>query len=60
MHYEKSLRELRLARKLSISETARMLGTPKSTLSLLESGKRKLSLATAIKIGKAYGIDWHT
>lgn len=52
------------ARRKEIKMTLRALseaaGVPKSTLSLIERGKRGASLDNAIKIANALGIEMHT
>ena len=47
----------RLRGNLSQSEVARRLNISKSYLSLIESGKRRLSLDLAEKMAEEYGVN---
>lgn len=46
--------------KISLRSLANTSGVPKSTLSLIERGKRGASLENAIKIANALRIEIHT
>lgn len=50
------LRQLRLDRKLTLSHLARAAGVQRSTLSMIETGKRQPSLALAVSLARALGV----
>lgn len=53
-----ALREIRFTRKWTLHEAAERAGIDPSTLSLIENGRRRaVSMATLIKLAKAYGVD---
>ncbi len=53
-----ALRDIRFTRKWSVSEAAERAGLNKSTLSLIENGKRRaVSMATLTKLATAYNVD---
>ncbi len=52
------LRDIRFTRKWSLSEAAERAGLNKSTLSLIENGKRRaVSMTTLTKLATAYHVD---
>lgn len=55
--FSKSLREIRLKKKMSQGDVAEKLGVHRSYISGLERGKRNPSLLTIKKIAKAIGVE---
>ena len=53
----KKLREIRLKKKLSQGDIARILGVHRSYISGLERGRRNPSLMTVHKVAKALGVS---
>lgn len=54
----KSLRDLRTSKGMTLEEVGSALGgLDPSTVSLMENGKRKLSLERAEQLAKLYGIS---
>lgn len=60
MDEKDSLKELRLERGKRLWEVAEALGISLSYASLLENGKRGLSLMTAVKLAKVYNVTLET
>lgn len=56
INFGKKLREIRLKKKLSQSNVAKILGVHRTYISGLECGKRNPSLLTVQKVAKALGI----
>ena len=56
-NFGKKLREMRLKKKLSQGDVARILGVHRSYISGLERGRRNPSLLTVQKVAKALGIS---
>ena len=50
------IRELRKARKLSQEELAAAVGTPRQTITSIETGKDVASLPLAYRIAKYFGL----
>ena len=57
IQFSKRLKEVRLKKKLSQGDVARILGVHRSYISGLERGRRNPSLLTVQKIAKALGIS---
>ena len=57
LQFGKKLREVRLKKKLSQGDIARILGVHRSYISGLERGRRNPSLLTVQKIAKALGVN---
>ena len=55
--FGKKLRDVRLKKKLSQGDIARILGVHRSYISGLERGRRNPSLVTVQKIAKAIGVS---
>jgi len=51
-----NIREIRLAKKASLTETARLAGITKSTLSKIENGQLSSPISTLLSIAKALGV----
>ena len=56
IQFGKKLREVRLKKRLSQGDVARILGVHRSYISGLERGRRNPSLLTVHKVAKALGI----
>lgn len=57
LQFGKKLREVRLKKKLSQGDIARILGVHRSYISGLERGRRNPSLLTVQKVAKALNIS---
>ena len=57
LQFGKKLREVRLKKKLSQGDVARILGVHRSYISGLERGRRNPSLVTVHKVAKALGVS---
>ena len=57
LQFGKKLRDVRLKKKLSQGDIARILGVHRSYISGLERGRRNPSLLTVHKVAKALGIS---
>ena len=57
LQFGKKLREVRLKKKLSQGDVAKILGVHRSYISGLERGARNPSLITAQKVAKALGVS---
>ena len=57
LQFGKKLRDVRLKKKLSQGDIARILGVHRSYISGLERGRRIPSLLTVHKVAKALGIS---
>ena len=57
LQFGKKLREIRLKKKLSQGDIARILGVHRSYISGLERGRRNPSLLTVQKVAKALGVN---
>ena len=57
IQFGKKLREVRLKKKLSQGDVARILGVHRSYISGLERGRRNPSLLTVHRVAKALGIS---
>ena len=57
LQFGKKLREVRLKKKLSQGDIARILGVHRSYISGLERGRRNPSLMTVHKVAKALGVS---
>ncbi|OHA01428.1 MAG: hypothetical protein A3C12_03005 [Candidatus Sungbacteria bacterium RIFCSPHIGHO2_02_FULL_49_20] len=57
LQFGKKLREVRLKKKLSQGDIARILGLHRSYISGLERGRRNPSLMTVHKVAKALGVS---
>lgn len=57
VQFGKKLRGVRLKKKLSQGEVARILGVHRSYISGLERGRRNPSLLTVHKVAKALGVS---
>ena len=57
LQFGKKLREVRLKKKQSQGDIARILGVHRSYISGLERGRRNPSLMTVHKVAKALGIS---
>jgi len=57
LQFGKKLREIRLKKKLSQGDIARILGVHRSYISGLERGRRNPSLMTVHKVAKALGVS---
>ena len=57
INFAKKLREVRLKKKLSQGDVAKILGVHRSYISGLERGARNPSLITAQKVAKALGVS---
>ena len=57
LQFGKKLRDVRLKKKLSQGDIARILGVHRSYISGLERGRRNPSLVTVHKVAKALGIS---
>ena len=57
LQFGKKLREVRLKKKLSQGDVARILGVHRSYISGLERGRRNPSLLTVHKIAKALNVS---
>ena len=55
--FGKKLREVRIKKKLSQGDIARILGVHRSYISGLERGRRNPSLLTVHKVAKALGVS---
>jgi len=51
-----NIREIRLAKKASLTETAKLAGITKSTLSKIENGQLSSPISTLLSIAKALGV----
>lgn len=60
IQFGKKLREVRLKKKLSQGDIARILGVHRSYISGLEHGRRNPSLLTVQKVAKALGVNAKT
>ena len=56
IQFGKKLREVRIKKKLSQGDVARILGVHRSYISGLERGRRNPSLLTVQKVAKALGV----
>ncbi len=56
-NFGKKLREVRLKKKLSQGDVAKILGVHRTYISGLERGRRNPSLLTVQKVAKALGIS---
>ncbi|KKR48391.1 MAG: Transcriptional regulator, XRE family [Candidatus Levybacteria bacterium GW2011_GWA2_40_16] len=56
IQFGKKLREVRLKKKLSQGDVAKILGVHRSYISGLERGMRNPSLLTVQKVAKALGV----
>lgn len=56
IQFGKKLREVRLKKKLSQGDVAKILGVHRSYISGLERGARNPSLLTVQKVAKALGV----
>jgi len=52
-----TIRKLRLEKGYTQKELADKLGISESAVSLIENGKRKLKLETAIKLAEIFGVS---
>ena len=52
-----TIRELRTQQKLSQAEFARRIGVSQVTVSMIETGRIKVSPKVAAAVMKAYGVD---
>lgn len=57
---ETAIREIRKQRNLTLSEVAKQLDVSKPSISMYETGKRKLPIHIAKELGKIYGVEWST
>ena len=57
IQFGKKLREVRIKKKLSQGDVARILGVHRSYISGLERGRRNPSLVTVQKVAKALGVS---
>ena len=57
IQFGKKLREVRLKKKLSQGDVARILGVHRSYISGLERGRRNPSLVTVHKVAKALDVS---
>ena len=57
LQFGKKLRSVRLKKKLSQGDIARILGVHRSYISGLERGRRNPSLVTVHKVAKALGVS---
>jgi len=57
LKFGKKLREIRLSKKMSQGDVAKVLGVHRSYISGLERGVRNPSLVTIRKIAKALGVS---
>lgn len=57
INFGKKLREVRLKKKLSQGDVARILGIHRTYISGLERGRRNPSLATIQKLAKALNVS---
>ena len=57
LQFGKKLRDVRLKKKLSQGDIARILGVHRSYISGLERGRRNPSLLTVHKVAKALGVS---
>ena len=57
LQFGKKLRDVRLKKKLSQGDVARILGVHRSYISGLERGRRNPSLITVHKVAKALGVS---
>jgi len=57
LQFGKKLREIRLKKKLSQGDIARILGVHRSYISGLERGRRNPSLVTVHKVAKALDVS---
>ena len=57
IQFGKKLREVRIKKKLSQGDVARILGVHRSYISGLERGRRNPSLLTIQKVAKALGVS---
>ena len=57
IQFGKKLREVRLKKKLSQGDVARILDVHRSYISGLERGRRNPSLLTVHKVAKALGVS---
>ena len=57
IQFGKKLKEVRLKKKLSQGDVAKILGVHRSYISGLERGRRNPSLLTVQKVAKALGIN---
>ncbi len=55
--FSKRIKEVRLKKKLSQGDVAKILGVHRSYISGLERGARNPSLITAQKVAKALGVS---
>ena len=57
LNFGKNLRKIRLSKKLSQGDVAKVLGVHRSYISGLERGVRNPSLVTVQKVAKALGVS---
>ena len=57
IQFGKKLRDVRIKKKLSQGDIARILGVHRSYISGLERGRRNPSLLTVHKVAKALGVS---
>ena len=57
IQFGNKLREIRIKKKLSQGDIARILGVHRSYISGLERGRRNPSLLTVQKVAKALGVN---
>lgn len=53
-----SLKEIRLSKKMSQNELANIIGVSIATISRYETGKRKISVESAKKLGEVLQVNW--
>jgi len=57
LNFSKNLRKIRLSKKLSQGDVAKVFGVHRSYISGLERGVRNPSLVTVQKVAKALGVS---
>lgn len=55
-----TIKELRAEKNMKQEDVAKKIGCSTSMVALIETGKRKMPVDLAKKIGSAFGIPWHT
>jgi len=52
------LKEMRKSRNLTQKDIASVLGVTQNCYSMIEKGRRGLSVSNAKKLSAVYGVDW--
>lgn len=53
-----TIRELRIKNQMTQEELSSKLGLTRGAITMIETGKNRLTVDTAKKIADVFGIDW--